>query len=99
MKVELLYLNGCPNWKTADRPLHSLARELGFEVQHRLVSTPEQAELQGFRGSPSIVVDGRDLFARGDEPIGMSCRLYETPDGRAGAPTTEMLRTALAAAS
>ncbi len=99
MKVELLYFEGCPNWKTADQRLQSLARELGFQVQSRLVSTPEEAEVEGFRGSPSIVVDGRDLFARGDEPIGMSCRLYQTPDGVAGAPTTEMLRAALATAS
>jgi hypothetical protein len=99
MRVELLYFKGCPNWRTVDRRLHLLAREQGFEVHHRLVSTAEEAELEGFRGSPTVMVNGRDLFARCDEPIGMTCRLYRTPDGPAGAPTIDMLRVALGAAS
>jgi hypothetical protein len=99
MRVELLYFKGCPNWRAADQRLHTLAREQGFKVQHRLVSTPEEAKAREFRGSPTIMVDGRDLFAGGDEPIGLSCRLYRTPDGPAGAPTVDMLRAALAGLS
>ena len=99
MKVELLYFEGCPNWRTADLRLRSLAQEQGFEVHHCLVTTPEEAEVERFRGSPTIMIDGRDPFARGDEPFGLACRLYQTPDGPAGTPTVEMLRAALAAAS
>ena len=69
MRVELRYFKGCPNWRTADRRLRSLAQEQGFEVHHRLVSTPEEAEVEGFRGSPTIVVDGRDPFARGRRAV------------------------------
>ncbi len=96
MAVQLLYFDGCPNWATADRRLGALATELGFTVHHHEVTTPEEAERVGFRGSPTILVDGRDPFARGDEPTGLTCRLYDTPDGPAGAPTTDQLRAVLA---
>ena len=96
MTVTLLYFDGCPNWQTTDRRLASLADELGFDLDRRTVDTPEDAERLGFRGSPTVLVDGRDPFASGDEPVGLSCRVYQTPDGLAGAPTVEQLREALA---
>ncbi len=96
MKVELLYFEDCPNWQTVDRRLRELATERGFELQHRLVATPEEARAAGFRGSPTILVDGRDPFAGGEEPFGLSCRMYRTPEGPAGSPTVDQLRTALA---
>lgn len=59
------------------------------------MDTLEAAQRVGFRGSPTILVDGRDPFASGDEPVGLSCRVYATPDGPAGAPTTDQLREVL----
>jgi hypothetical protein len=100
MKVELLYFQDCPNWKVADRRLRSLADELGLTLDCRVVSTPEEAEAVGFHGSPTILVEGRDPFARVDEPpVGLTCRIYQTPDGPAGAPTLEQLRAVFGAAS
>jgi hypothetical protein len=93
--VRLLYFDGCPNWATANVHLEALAEELGFELLHQKVATPQEAERIGFRGSPTILVDGRDPFARGDEPTGFACRVYGTPDGAAGSPTVEQLRSAL----
>ncbi len=93
--VTLLYFDDCPSWRTADELLRSLSDELGFTVTHRQVTTPEDAEALSFRGSPSIIVDGRDAFAEGDEPVGLSCRIYRTPDGPAGSPTVEQLRAVL----
>ena len=95
MEVTLLYFDGCPNWRTADQRVSALAEDLGITVTRRKVSTPEEAEAMGFRGSPTILVDGRDVFARGNEPIGLSCRIYQTPDGPAGAPTTAQLHAVL----
>jgi len=54
------------------------------------------AERIGFRGSPTILVDGRDPFATGIEPIGMSCRVFRTEQGAQGAPTEAQLRKVLA---
>ena len=95
MDVTLLYFDGCPNWQTTDKRLSELADEFGFAVTRRKVETPEQAEVEGFRGSPTVLVDGRDPFAEGDEPVGLSCRVYRTPEGLAGAPTDEQLRAVL----
>lgn len=52
----------------------------------------------GFTGSPTILINNRDLFAiHGAEP-GLACRVYPTPDGLRGVPTVEQLLTALMAA-
>lgn len=94
--VTLLYFDGCPSWQTTDARLRSLADELGFTLRHQKVDTPEAAEQSNFRGSPTVLVDGQDLFATGDEPVGLACRVYQTPDGPAGSPTLEQLRQVLA---
>ena len=64
-------------------------------MERRLVETPEEAEASRFRGSPTILVDGEDPFASGDMAFGLACRLYRTPDGPAGSPTTEQLEAVL----
>jgi len=94
--VTLLYFEGCPSWQTADARLAELADELGFTVTRRQVTSPEKAKEVGFRGSPTVLVDGRDVFAEGHEPVGLSCRVYQTADGPAGAPTLAQLRAVLA---
>jgi hypothetical protein len=99
MDVELLYFDGCPNWRVADRHLDSLAAELGgVTVKHYTVDTTEEALRVGFRGSPTILVNGVDPFATPTDPRGgLSCRVYQTPNGPAGSPTIEQLREALIA--
>jgi hypothetical protein len=97
MDIALLYFDGCPNWKIADQHLAAIAAERpNLTVSRHLVDTLEEAERVGFHGSPSILVDGVDVFAEPDAGVGLSCRVYRTPDGPAGAPTIEQLRAALA---
>jgi len=99
MDIALLYFDDCPNWKIADERLAAIAAERrDLTVSRHLVDTPEEAERVGFRGSPSILVDGIDVFAEPDDGVGLSCRVYRTPDGPAGAPTVEQLRATLAGA-
>lgn len=95
MQVKVLYLEGCPHWQTAAHRLAALQAEMGFELTHQLVATPEEAEVLEFRGSPTIQVDGVDPFSPNGAPIGFACRVYETPDGPAGSPTFEQLRMVL----
>ncbi len=62
------------------------------------VNTDEEARRLRFPGSPTIRVEGRDLFPGGasDRSVwALGCRLYPTPRGPRGAPTPEMLRVAL----
>jgi hypothetical protein len=93
--VTLLHFDGCPSWRLASQRLEALADEYDLRITHQAVETPEDAERWRFLGSPSILVDGQDLFARGDELVGLTCRVYQTADGPAGSPTTQELRAAL----
>lgn len=95
-EVALLYFDGCPSWQTTDQRLRTLADDLGFTLRHLKVDTPQAAEQWDFRGSPTVLVDGRDPFDEGDESVGLACRIYRTPDGPAGSPTLEQLRQILA---
>lgn len=96
MDVTLLYFEDCPNWKVADEHLSALTAELPeMTLTRHLVETPEEAERTRFRGSPSVQVNGADLFSDPDAPVGLSCRVYQTPDGPAGSPTIEQFRRAL----
>ncbi len=96
MDITLLYFDGCPNWVQAAEHLDALAREFpDVGVTRRLVDTDGEAQQIGFHGSPSILIDGVDVFAPEDAPVGLSCRMYQTPDGFAGSPTIEQLRDAV----
>jgi hypothetical protein len=96
MYVELLYFEGCPHWETAAKRVRQVAAEVGAAVRHRRVG--EGDDLTDFGGSPTILVDGRDPFGRvGSSTGGLSCRLFATPEGPAGAPTVDQLRAALSA--
>jgi hypothetical protein len=96
--VTLLYFDDCSNWTTTAAHLVTLADDdPGLLASHHRVTTPEEADRVGFRGSPSVLVDEVDPFADPDAPVGLSCRVYHTPDGMAGSPTLEQLRWALAA--
>jgi hypothetical protein len=97
--VTLLYFDDCPNWQVADERLRqalALAGRDDVRVERRLVVTPEQAEAAGFRGSPTVLINGRDPFAEPDAPVGLSCRVYGTATGLTGAPTVEQLLAVLA---
>jgi hypothetical protein len=99
MDVRLLYFDDCPNWRLAEARLNEALAGIGAgapAVTYELVTTPEQAERAGFRGSPTVLVNGRDPFAGPDDPVGLACRIYRGPAGVEHAPTVEQLRSVLA---
>ncbi|WP_026821255.1 hypothetical protein [Arthrobacter castelli] len=96
MEITLQYFDDCPNWKIADERLMLLAAERPeIVVKRQTVDTVEEAEQVGFHGSPSILIDGVDVFADASTPVGLACRRYMTDKGPAGAPTLEQVRAAL----
>lgn len=98
MEITLLYFDDCPNWKVAAERLAAVTvGRPDISVLHHLVESMEEAERLGFHGSPSILINGVDVFAEAGTGVGLSCRLYQTPDGSAGAPTIAQLREAIAA--
>lgn len=102
MHVELLYWDGCPSHPRALADLRAAMSELGLDpeaVEVRRVDTEQQAARERFAGSPTIRIDGRDIRDPGDEPYGLTCRIYNRRDGRIS-PTPDPLdlRDALRAA-
>lgn len=93
MDVELVYFRGCPNWRLAEERLYAALEALGrtdVEVRLRLVAQPADAEAAGLHGSPTVLVNGEDLFPwdTGDR---WACRLYRNENGLEGAPSVQAL--------
>lgn len=96
MQITLQYFDGCPNWETAADRLTVIAAERSdVTVSRQLIETQEEAEALDFRGSPTLLADGVPLFSAPEAPPGLSCRVYLTPAGLAGSPTTEQIRDAI----
>lgn len=94
MEITLQYFDGCPNWQLARDRLRQALRSTGRgegAVTYERIESPEQAERARFRGSPTILVDGRDPFGDEDTPVGLSCRIFRTEAGAEGAPSVLQL--------
>lgn len=97
--VRLMYFDDCPNWRIAQARLKEALAGIGADpdaVVYERVTTIEQAEALGFRGSPTIRVDGTDPFADPGAPTGLACRIYWTASGVQPAPSVEQLQAVLA---
>jgi len=97
MKVELLYFDGCSSWHTAHAHLKSVLAENGqddIEPELIRVETAEAALATQFVGSPTIRIDGQDLFPVNHTNYALGCRVYQTPEGMRGWPTEQMLKDA-----
>ena len=72
MRLQLLYIDECPNWQVADARLREALAAVGntTDVERVLVATTEEAEAWGFHGSPSVLVDGEDPFTEPGAPVG-----------------------------
>lgn len=97
MKVQLLYFDGCPHWAVLDERLREALDLLDDQatIEYVQVESPDDAERLQFAGSPSIRLNGTDPFESPAGAIGLSCRVYSTPDGPAGSPTLDQLVGAL----
>jgi hypothetical protein len=95
--ITLLYFDGCPSWKAALDNLGGVLNELGLTVEIELIKieSNDQAQEQKFLGSPSIRVNGVDLWPEDRQTYTMSCRVYQTPSGFSGVPTSEMIKARL----
>jgi hypothetical protein len=97
--VEILYWEGCPSWPETLAEVRAALSELGLVpdlVTPRELDTDEAARTAAFVGSPTVRVGGRDLFPPGDDPVGLTCRIYRRRDGRVSpTPDPDDLRDAL----
>lgn len=94
MKVELLYFKGCPNISIARKNLSDAFAKAGVAPQWNEVDLNDpnlQKELKGY-GSPTILVDGKDVTGIVAEGESLSCRTYYNTKGEiTGAPNAEII--------
>ncbi len=99
MDVEIRFFHECPNWTLAVKRVHEAlkrARLAGVDIRLNEIDAPERAESLRFVGSPTILINGRDPFVTAAEAgYGLTCRVYDTPSGRQGSPSTEQIVFAL----
>jgi hypothetical protein len=98
MRMEILYFDGCPTYGAAVKTLRKVLAGEGVQAEVELVAvnTDKAARSLRFPGSPTIRVDGRDLFPAPErEDWGLGCRIYARPQGLKGSPTAEMFEEAL----
>lgn len=102
MRVELLFWEGCPSHPKALAELRAAMADVALDpgtVVLREVRTPADAAQERFVGSPTIRIDGVDVQSPGEEPFGLTCRIYHRRDGRVSpTPDPADLREALRAA-
>ena len=102
-RIELLWWEGCPSHPEALADLRAAMAEVGLDpaaVEVKEVRTHADAAAEGFPGSPTIRIDGRDVQPPGEgDPKGLTCRIYRRRDGRVSpTPDPEDVRAALRAA-
>ncbi len=99
MRVELLVVADCPQEALAYARLRHALDETGHldtSVETITVTTDTARDLPAFAGSPTIVIDGADLFSELASPgLELRCRLYPSATGLSGVPTLTALRSAL----
>jgi len=102
-RVEILYLDGCPNHEAARALVERVAGELGLEPEIELVRVPDPgaaSELR-FLGSPSVRVNGRDVEPGAEErrDFVFSCRVYRGEPEVVAQPDPGWIREAFGGAT
>lgn len=98
MRVEVLYVEGCPSHGAAVAMVREVLDAQGIETQIEevLVKDEQMASELRFPGSPTIRVNGLDVVGElhSAASFALSCRLY-SGSNHAGLPPPEMIHRAV----
>lgn len=101
MRIDFLYFEDCPSHEQALERLRKVLAEEDIEADISVVEvdTEEQARDLEFAGSPTILVEGRDISPHLELPnYALTCRTYQLEDGRISPlPSEAMLRRTIRA--
>ena len=97
MRIEVLYVPGCPNYAPAVERLQAVLEPQSLQAEIRSVPITSEAEAKAllFPGSPTIRIDGDDVEQHETVVPSLACRLYAN---RSGVPSEESLRIAISSA-
>jgi len=97
MRIEVLYVPGCPNYAPAVERLQAVLEPQSLQAEIRSVPITNEAQAKAllFPGSPTIRIDGDDVEQHETVVPSLACRLYAN---RSGVPSEESLRIAISSA-
>jgi hypothetical protein len=102
-RVEVLWWRECPSWERTIELVRAEMAAQGLNPDNLVVTevrTDGAAQRRAFVGSPTVLVDGTDIQPPGEEPAGLTCRVYRRRDGRVSPlPDPLDVRDALTAAT
>ncbi len=96
MKIEVLYVPDCPHHPAAILKLKEVLAAEGItaDISEVAVNDIATAKALRFCGSPTILINGRDVAEELGNEYAVSCRLY--PGSKVpGVPPAEMIRRAV----
>ncbi|MEU3091361.1 hypothetical protein ACWCQ0_41900 [Streptomyces massasporeus] len=97
-RITVLTVPDCPNAPLVRERIAEALEGRTLPVEWIEVHDADEATRQGMTGSPTLLLDGIDPFARDGAAPSLSCRLYRHADGTTdGAPAVADLRPALTA--
>jgi hypothetical protein len=99
MNIDILYTEDDAGWSMVLEMVEHALDELNLDadIEARIVQSDRQAHEIGFVGSPTIRVDGEDLFPVHGASAGLRLRSYWTDQGLLDMPTYPMIVDALRA--
>jgi hypothetical protein len=99
MTIEILYFPDCPNYLPTVQHVQKALQEehVSAEIKHVAVLDAATVAATRFLGSPSVRIDGIDVepSARSGGDPGMCCRTYRAGSDHEGAPSIELIRSAI----
>ena len=97
MRIEVLYVPGCPNYAPAVERLQAVLEPQSLQAEIRSVPITNEAQAKAllFPGSPTIRIDGDDVEQHETVVPSLACRLYAN---RSGVPSEESLLIAISSA-
>jgi hypothetical protein len=99
VRIKFLYYEDCPSHEQALARLQAALAEAGVAATVEIIKieTEAQARQWGFIGSPTILINGRDIDPpQPGAPPALTCRAYHLEDGRISPlPSATMIGRAL----
>ncbi|MCP2519344.1 DUF2703 domain-containing protein [Candidatus Aminicenantes bacterium AC-708-M15] len=98
MKIQLLYVRGCPHFKPALNLLSEILKEKGLKEKIELIEigSEEEAKKYEFLGSPSIKINGKDIEKeKRGYPPSFGCRIYKNGENYTGVPPKRLILKAI----
>ena len=99
LSIDVLYYEDCPHYKEAADTLKQVLEEEHVEARVNMVKVAKggEAEVVGFLGSPTILVDGHDVQRGTDHtsPFQGHCRIFRYKGHVFEIPPKDMIREAL----